>query len=133
DAIGTPGERFNPLGEFAAAGVPVTLSSDAPVAEPLPLQAIQTAVTRTTARGHRLGADSLRISVEQALAGHTLAGAWALGREDDLGSITAGKRADFVVLGDDPLDVPAEAIQDIPVVSTWVGGQRVHQLEGAGE
>lgn len=133
DAIGTPGERFNPLGEFAAAGVPVTLSSDAPVAEPLPLQAIQTAVTRTTARGHRLGSDSLRISVEQALAGHTLAGAWALGREDDLGSITAGKRADFVVLGDDPLDVPAEAIQDIPVVSTWVGGQRVHQLEGAGE
>ena len=133
DAIGTPGERFNPLGEFAEAGVPVTLSSDAPVADPLPLQAIQTAVTRETARGHKLGPDSLRISAEQALAAHTLAGAYALGREDDLGSLTAGKRADFVVLGGDPLAVPAETIQDIPVLSTWVGGHRVHHREGAGE
>src|SRR5690606_7417577 len=34
-AIGTPGERFNPLGEFVDAGLPVTISSDAPVADPL--------------------------------------------------------------------------------------------------
>ena len=54
-AIGTPGERFHPLGEFERAGVPMTISSDAPVAEPIPLEAIQAAVTRVTRRGHRLG------------------------------------------------------------------------------
>lgn len=133
DAIGTPGERFNPLGEFAQAGVPITLSSDAPVADPLPLQAIQTAVTRETARGHRLGPDTLRISVEQALSAHTISGAWALGREDDLGSLTPGKRADFVVLGEDPLEVVPDVIQDIAVLSTWVGGNQVHNIEGVNE
>ncbi len=126
DAIGVRGERFNPLGEFVAAGVPVVLSSDAPVADPLPLQAIQVAVTRVTARGSRLGPDSLRISAEQALRAHTLGGAYALGREEDLGSLEIGKRADFAVLGGDPLTVDPEAIGSIPVHATWVGGQQCY-------
>lgn len=121
-AIGTPGERFNPLGEFIEAGVPVTISSDAPVAEPRPLEAIQAAVTRVTRRGHKLGPDSLRISAAQALRAHTLEGAITLGRENELGSLAAGKRADFVVLGANPLTVEAETIATIPVRATWVDG-----------
>lgn len=125
-AIGTPGERFNPLGEFVAAGVPVTLSSDAPVAEPRPLEAIQVAVTRVTRLGHRLGADSLRITAAQALAGHTINGARALGREDELGSLAVGKRADFAVLSDDPLRVAPETIAAIEVRETWIDGAAQH-------
>ncbi|MFP3466037.1 amidohydrolase [Leifsonia sp. SIMBA_070] len=121
-AIGTPGERFNPLGEFVEAGVPVTISSDAPVAEPRPLEAIQAAVTRVTRRGHKLGADSLRITAEAALRGHTLEGAITLGREKELGSLEPGKRADFVVLDGNPLTVAAEEIAAIPVRETWVDG-----------
>ncbi|MFK4805451.1 amidohydrolase [Microbacterium sp. ZW CA_36] len=123
-AIGTPGERFNPLGEFEAAGVPFTISSDAPVAEPIPLEAIQTAVTRVTRRGHKLGPDGLRVSALAALRGHTIEGAVSLGREDDLGSLEVGKHADFAVLGGDPLAVDASAISEIPVLETWVGGVR---------
>ena len=125
-AIGTPGERFNPLGEFLEAGVPVTISSDAPVAEPRPLEAIQAAVTRVTRRGHRLGPDSLRISAEDALRGHTLEGAASLGRDHELGSLTPGKRADFVVLGADPLAVAGDEIAAIPVLETWVDGVVKH-------
>lgn len=121
-AIGTPGERFNPLGEFRDAGVPITLSSDAPVAEPRPLEAIQTAVTRITRRGHKLGPDSLRITAEQALRAHTLEGAITLGREHEFGSLEVGKRADFTVLGADPLEVPGEEIAAIAVIETWVDG-----------
>ncbi|MCG2624218.1 amidohydrolase [Arthrobacter sp. I2-34] len=124
DAIGTPGERFNPLGEFRDTGLAVTISSDAPVADPKPLEAIQAAVTRITRRGHRLGADTLRITAEEALAAHTLNGARVLGLEDELGSISEGKRADFVVLGADPLGVDPEAIAGIPVLQTWVDGAR---------
>lgn len=129
-AIGTPGERFNPLGEFLEAGVPVTISSDAPVAEPRPLEAIQAAVTRVTRRGHKLGPDSLRISAEAALRGHTLEGAISLGRENELGSLEPGKRADFVVLGADPLTVEADAIASIPVLATWVDGSARYQADG---
>ena len=127
-AIGTPGERFNPLGEFEAAGVPFTISSDAPVAEPIPLEAIQTAVTRVTRRGHKLGPDSLRVSADAALRAHTYEGAVSLGREDDLGSLEAGKYADFAVLGADPLTVDATEISEIPVLETWVGGERRYAM-----
>lgn len=121
-AIGTTGERFNPLGEFLEAGVPATISSDAPVAEPRPLEAIQAAVTRVTRRGRKLGPDSLRISAEAALRGHTLEGAVTLGRENELGSLTAGKRADFVVLDANPLTIDGAEIAQIGVLETWVDG-----------
>lgn len=123
-AIGTPGERFNPLGEFAEAGVAMTISSDAPVAEPRPLEAIQAAVTRVTRRGSKLGPDSLRISPEQALRAHTFEGAVSLGRENELGSLEAGKRADFAVLAENPLTADPDTIADIRVVETWVDGKR---------
>ena len=116
DAIGTPGERFNPLGEFIAAGVPVTISSDAPVAEPLPLEAIQAAATRVTRQGHKLGGDELLITARQALEAHTINAAFAMGREDDLGSLEPGKRADFAVLAADPLAVQAGGIAEIRVL-----------------
>ena len=128
EAIGTPGERFNPLGEFERAGVPFTISSDAPVAEPIPLEAIQTAVTRVTRRGHKLGPDDLRVSALAALRAHTIEGAVSIGREDDLGSLEVGKYADFAVLSGDPLAVPAEEISAITVRETWVDGVRRHRV-----
>lgn len=121
-AVGTPGERFNPLGEFEAAGVSMTISSDAPVAEPRPLEAIQAAVTRVTRRGSKLGPESLRISAEAALRAHTLEGAVSIGRENEIGSLEAGKRADFVVLGADPVTADPASIRDIAVLETWVDG-----------
>ncbi|WP_411805800.1 amidohydrolase [Arthrobacter sp. LAPM80] len=130
-AIGTPGERFNPLGEFIAAGVPVTISSDAPVADPLPLEAIQAAVTRVTRNGHKLGPDNLCITAGEALAAHTINAARVLGREDDLGSLTSGKRADFAVLSEDPLACKPERISGIEVLQTWVDGSCQYTLDVA--
>lgn len=123
-AIGTPGERFNPLGEFERAGVPVTISSDAPVADPRPMEAVQAAVTRVTRRGAKLGPADLAISVDTALRGHTISAATVLGREDDLGSLEIGKRADFAVLAADPYEVAPETIAEIRVEQTWVDGVR---------
>ncbi|MBL3698723.1 amidohydrolase [Leucobacter luti] len=124
-AIGTPGERFNPLGDFERAGVPVTISSDAPVADPRPMEAIQAAVSRITRRGTQLGSDDLAVSLDTALRGHTISAARALGREDELGSIEVGKRADFAVLDRDPFNTPIPELAAVTVASTWVGGERV--------
>ena len=127
-AVGTPGERFNPLGEFERAGVPVTISSDAPVADPRPMEAIQAAVSRITRRGTQLGSDDLAVSLDTALRAHTISAARALGREDELGSIEIGKRADFAVLARDPFDTPTPELAQVAIAETWIGGERVYAL-----
>ena len=43
--------------------------------------------------------------------------------EDDLGSIRAGKIADFTVLDEDPMTVPDEKLRDIKVIGTVFAGQ----------
>ena len=48
-----------------------------------------------------------------------------------MGSIEVGKYADFVVLGEDILTVPAERIIDIPIDMTIVGGKIVHRREAS--
>ena len=45
----------------------------------------------------------------------------------DTGMLTAGYRADFVVLSDDILHVPSENIDKVKVVQTYIGGTCVYQ------
>jgi imidazolonepropionase-like amidohydrolase len=59
------------------------------------------------------------MSREKALEGLTLAGARMLDLEQRIGSLRAGKDADFVVLDGDPLSVYTQ------VLETWVEGRRV--------
>ena len=61
------------------------------------------------------------ITVEEAIRAYTLGSAYACRREHVLGSLTPGKLADLVVLGDDPRT--SDAIADIPVLATMVGGE----------
>lgn len=49
-------------------------------------------------------------------------GAFSLGVEDKIGSIAAGKFADFVVLEQNPYEVPKEKIRDIKVWGAVLGG-----------
>ena len=46
-----------------------------------------------------------------------------IGREHDIGSIRAGKRADFVVLAEDPMTAAADALRDIKVEATIFSGE----------
>ena len=51
-----------------------------------------------------------------------MGGAYASFEEDEKGSITTGKLADFVVLSRDPRTEPAESISSIQVEQSFVGG-----------
>ncbi|WP_142290464.1 amidohydrolase family protein, partial [Staphylococcus aureus] len=64
-----------------------------------------------------------RISVDKALRMVTIDAAYTLGIDEKVGSIEAGKFADFVVLGDDPATVAPKAIRDVPVLATILGGR----------
>ena len=86
------------------------------------------AVNRLTSSGQVLGPDE-RICVEDALRAITIDAAYQLNLDHEMGSIEAGKLADFAILEDDPLHVDPVALKDIGVWGTMVGGI-VHQASG---
>ncbi len=110
---------------FLDHGIRVAGASDHVPGPYEPLMAIQSMVTRKDYRGRVWGANQ-KITVPEALRICTLHGAYASFEEQSKGSITKGKLADFVVLGDDPHRVDPERIKEIKVVRTVVGGQTVH-------
>ena len=106
---------------FLDRGIPLVGSSDRPVSDGSPLRAIQFMVERASASGQVIGPDEA-VTVDQALRAYTAAGARACRWEGSLGSLTPGKLADLVVLGDDPRRVGVSRIGEIEVVATYVGG-----------
>ncbi|WP_413759806.1 amidohydrolase [Streptomyces sp. MMBL 11-3] len=112
---------------FLDRGITLVGSSDRPVADGSPLRAIQFMVERASASGRVIGPDE-GITVLEALHAYTVAGAFACHWQDGAGSLTPGKRADLVVLGDDPTRVDVSRIGDIEVVATFVAGL---ETEGA--
>ena len=62
------------------------------------------------------------ITVEEALRLMTINGAYALFMEDEVGSLKPGKLADLIVLSDNPLTMDPDALKDLEVLMTMVGG-----------
>ena len=122
-------ERSDELYAYASwrqAGIRVAGSSDAPVITADPLVGIRDAVLRRTSGGRVLGPGE-RLAVRDALAMYTNEAAFAMHRENDIGSLEPGKLADFVILDRNPLDTEPGQIADIRVLATVVGGQPVFQ------
>ncbi|HEY9868082.1 MAG TPA: amidohydrolase [Candidatus Obscuribacterales bacterium] len=103
-------------------GVVVSLHTDTPVAPPCPLEEVWIAVNRFGLSGAVRG-PAERVSVNEALKMVTINAAYTLGVENKIGSIAAGKFADFVVLEEDPVEVRPEKIRDIKVWGTVSGGK----------
>ena len=114
-------ERMNPCRSAVEIGVPFSIHSDAPVTPLRPLHVAWCAVNRETASGATLG-EFERITVPEALHAVTLGAAYTLHLDGEIGSIECGKRADFAVLAEDPLLVPARDLRDIEVFGTVFGG-----------
>lgn len=102
-------------------GVKFSVHSDAPITPMGHLHTAWCAVNRLTASGRVLGPEE-RISVAKALEACTLDAAHQLRLDHDIGSLEAGKLADFAVLEKDPFEVSPEELKDIPVWGTVVGG-----------
>ena len=111
-------------GNLVKAGVIVALHSDNPVGQPLPLTEVWAVVNRQNLyTGARKWAPAEAVTVEQAMRMVTIDAAYAIGLENQIGSIEPGKFADFTILASDPMTVPKEKIKDIAVVGTVLGGR----------
>jgi predicted amidohydrolase YtcJ len=111
---------------FLDAGIVAAAGSDFGPGPFAPLMGIQGMVTRTGWNGETWGANQ-RVSVDEAIRINTLNGAWASKEEAIKGSIVAGKLADFVLLAGDPHAVAQDAIKDVAIVRTVVGGATVYE------
>lgn len=117
------GQWITPLRSLSAAGARVSLHSDAPLAPPLPLRAASVHLTRATREGGVLSPEE-RLSPMEALEAVTIDAAFALGLENEIGSIEPGKQADFTVLEESPLATAGERWGDIAVWGVVLDGEK---------
>jgi len=110
-------------------GTIIPNGSDFPVEYVDPLISFKASVSRQDARGWPAGGwfPEQRMTRDEALRSMTLWPAYAAFQEAELGSLAAGKRADFVVLDQDIMRVPEAMLPATRVLSTWVGGARVYE------
>jgi len=115
-----------PLRTIQESGITWGLGSDGTRANQiLPFTTLWWAVTGKMVGGRVTVGPEQTISREDALIAHTRRNAFFVFRENDLGSIQAGKLADLLVLDRDYLTIPADQIKDIKPVMTIVGGRIV--------
>ena len=87
-----------------------------------PLFLAWTAASRETMSG-KVFAPTERLKLDQALRAVTIDAAYMIGMENELGSIEAGKLADFAVLDKDPYAVGVSGLRGIKVWGTVFEGQ----------
>ena len=114
---------------FLHSGARLALGSDFPVESPDPRLGLYAAVTRQDRDGQPPGGwlPDQRLSAAEALRGFTSDAAYAGFDEDEVGRLAPGLRADFVVLAEDPLAVPAARLDDLVIESTWLDGKPVYE------
>ncbi|MFC4224717.1 amidohydrolase [Lysinibacter cavernae] len=104
------------------AGIVVPGSSDAPVANGSALFGIHDAVNRRTASGAYVGRTEA-VSVEDAVRSFTYGSAFASHEERIKGTLRRGMLADFVALSQDIFTVEHDAIREVAVTKTIIGGE----------
>ncbi|KAI5990469.1 amidohydrolase family-domain-containing protein [Pisolithus albus] len=107
------------------------LGSDFPVEGINPLLGFYAAITRLSASGQSPHGPQgwypeQRLTRVQALKGMTLDAAYASFSESVTGSLTVGKKADFVVLNRDIMTVPESEILGTKVLATVIDGEVVY-------
>jgi predicted amidohydrolase YtcJ len=132
-----------PMKSFFDAGVTVASASDYPVSwPPDPMLAIEIGVTRTVPLDSEIYVEpdyetplnpAEQVTVEQMIESFTINGAYAIFMEDEIGSLEVGKKADFIVLSQNILEIDPREIHNTIVLLTYFEGQEVFRHESFGE
>lgn len=121
---------MSPMASASALGLHCSNHNDFSVTPIEPMRMLETAITRRSRSGVVLGAGE-RVDVTTALRALTIEAAWQIREEHSKGSLAVGKRADLVVLDQDPTAVSPEQLLEINVVATFKDGVCVYGDPGA--
>lgn len=111
-----------PLSRFLAAGVPMALGSDAPIASYDPGRGLLAAVARRGVDGGAASPPGEAVDLGAALTAYT-AGAALAGLAPDLGRLRPGALADLTVVDRDPFAVPPDELATLRPLLTVVEGE----------
>jgi predicted amidohydrolase YtcJ len=117
-------QQISPMRSILNTGLHATSHTDAPVALPNLMQVVWATVNRTSRSGEIRG-EGERVTPYEAMKMVTLWGAEQYGEADSKGSIKEGKRADLVVLSDNPVTMDPAKINQVQVLETIKDGKSV--------
>jgi len=123
-------QTFGTIGSWVRNGITVSYGSDWDnVPEPDTWMAMEGMVTRQAPGAPEKGLlnPEERVDVPTAIRIFTINGALAMMVEDTTGSIEAGKSADFIVINQNLLKIPADQIHKTKVLQTVLQGKTVYQ------
>lgn len=118
------GAQISPMRSILNTGSHATSHTDAPVALPNLMQVVWATVNRTSRSG-KIISEGERVTPYEAMKMVTMWGAEQFGEQDSKGSIKEGKRADLVVLSDNPVTMDPAKINQVRVLETIKDGKSV--------
>ncbi|MCB5364426.1 amidohydrolase family protein [Pusillimonas sp. CC-YST705] len=116
--------RQYPARSLLKHGAVIAGASDWPISTANPWEAMHNAMTRHGPDGGLNAAE--RLGREDMFMAYTLNAARVMGMSSEIGSIQAGKQADFIVVDRDVLTVPVESLKATRVLQTYFQGQPVY-------
>ena len=126
----SPGEKVVPYRTLLDEGFMPPGNSDCMGTEPEALNpwwSIWCVVARRTRAGRPICPEE-GLTVLEAIRLYTTYSAYAGFEEASKGSLEPGKLADLIVLSEDPFEIPVDALKDVQVAKTVVGGRVVHSI-----
>lgn len=123
-------EGLEPAAKFIDAGARLAFGSDWPIDALDEWYDFQVAMTRRALPvGEELSPrldNDRNLTLKEVLRSATIDAAYALGRENYIGSLEVGKFADLIVIDRDLFTTPATEISQVNVLLTVIGGKEVY-------
>ena len=119
---------ISPVRATVNRGIPFTIHNDSPIVPPDMMRLVSITVNRETRSGYILGPEQ-RATVMEALYAITQGAAYQYFEEDEKGSISAGKRADLVILAANPLTTDPAELANIAIEETYARGKSVFRRD----
>lgn len=118
---------LDPMRSAVDLGLRPTVHSDYNCQPIDPIRCIYNAVTRNMKPNGLPLNEKECVTPYEAIKAVTIDSAWQCHIEDIVGSIEVGKKADFVILDKDPLNVQKNDLINLKVIQTWMNGRLTYK------